>query len=467
MPIQVAGWDTYVTVLNDTPVPIHLYHLNDNILRNNKYALAPFTQAGQTMQFIFTPYLDETDLDLYNIPFDNKFYGQLSDDKGQPLPQVNVYKIKGLAGKEFKNLYSKEKELKNSIPIYKTYNRQKDRKHWSNESKLYQAPYSYMMLQDYANTPLALAPHLFSARQRETNKFSVKVRVGITMAGGHILFVPGYKGDDLGLVEGMVCETGNDLPVSSTMYNNWYARNKSQTIANVKMGLAHGTIDVIDGGLNAMLGIATAGVGAYRQEITTYDKMMRGAYNDPAMGRDASWTWLNRRDLAMGEFITNPHINYGSHNAIGGMRNMAHGYLNSITNAYQLNAQMEDMIHAPRNVQMASADALFSFVKSNKELALYRYDIHEYYKEKLCDFWTLYGYKQRKLLKLSWEALKRRKYFTYIKTVNVNIKGNEMDKTELDAVKDIFNNGIRFWRYFTLNQDGLEMYDYSKDNVEV
>ena len=483
MPLLEQGrdfQDNYNTVINGIPIPIHLYYLNKELMNEpNNYkdlALAPFTQAGQTIQMIYTPFLDFNEIMCARMPFDYNFYGPLEASGSQR--RCYVYKIVGLAnhntmggyvkviGKNF-TVFKDKTQL--GIPTDKS----KRKRTWKDESKLQHAPYTYKAIQDFNASPLILAPHLFTHTQRLQNKFDVMVKTGINMNGGYIMYVPFYKNDTDGINEGSVADKGMDLPVSSSVFNDYMARNKSQMIANTKISAIHGGIDAVEGGFNAMLGVATAGAGAYRQEITSYDKIMSGALDNPRRGREAGWTWMNRRDIAMGDFINNPHINYGTHNASSGISNFAHGLTNMFASAYHLNAQMSDMFGSPRNVSMSSSDALFSISKSNKKVMLYTYGLTEYYKNKLSDFFTMYGYKQRKLMPLNRLSLKSRRYFVFIKTVDVNIKvidprkGSGMSKNELNSIKKIFNNGIRFWHFFGMSQDNVDMYDYSWNNYEV
>ena len=130
----------------------------------------------------------------------------------------------------------------------------------------------------------------------------------------------------------------------------------------------------------------------------------------------------------------------------------------------QAQAQIQDLMRAPRSVNLSSSDILMSLDRNKKKIVANRYHISDYYKNKLCDYFTMYGYKQNKLMK---PDIKSRKYFNYIKTFDANIFGVNIDKSELDEIKMIFNTGVTFWHYFNVNRDLKGMYDYSKDNEEV
>ena len=66
------------------------------------------------------------------------------------------------------------------------------------------------------------------------------------------------------------------------------------------------------------------------------------------------------------------------------------------------------------------------------------------YAEQLDSFFTMYGYKQNKLMTLSHNALHNRSRFTYIKTVNMDVTGS-IPADDKALFCSIFDRGIRFW----------------------
>lgn len=74
--------------------------------------------------------------------------------------------------------------------------------------------------------------------------------------------------------------------------------------------------------------------------------------------------------------------------------------------------------------------------------------------ERIDNFFTLYGYKQLKLMPIKRDA---RPHWTYIRTVDANIYGN-MPAPALQHIKDIFNKGITWWK------NGDELGNYNLDN---
>ena len=64
-------------------------------------------------------------------------------------------------------------------------------------------------------------------------------------------------------------------------------------------------------------------------------------------------------------------------------------------------------------------------------------------------YFSMFGYKVNRLGK---PHITARTYYDYIKTIDVNIEGN-IPEMDLDAIRKMFNNGIRFWHSTTYYLD--------------
>ena len=265
----------------------------------------------------------------------------------------------------------------------------------------------------------------------------------------------------------MVCEKGVDLPVSSSVFNQYLASNKSQLTRQVENAKNHAMLDIGTGIVDTATSIATAMAGGWKQLMVSKAKIGEGRYDDPTQGRGPGWTYANRGKVWASDMVNNPHVNYGFHNMNAGINTAGHGFVNYQTATHDALAMLTDFYHAPRNITMSSSDALFSFAKSDKKVVIQRFWITDYYKKKLADYWALYGYKQNKLIDLSGGKLTRRRFYTYVKAIDMQLSGNNIEKEEIDAMKKIFNNGITFWYYPRLKEAGIEMYDYTLDNKEM
>lgn len=91
-----------------------------------------------------------------------------------------------------------------------------------------------------------------------------------------------------------------------------------------------------------------------------------------------------------------------------------------------------------------SAAGLAAIIAGNYGFFSAQRCIREDYARQIDDYFTMFGYKQNKLMTLSHNSLKVRSRFTYIKTANMDIRGSipAEDKSLYCA---IFDRGIRFW----------------------
>ena len=415
--------DSYLSDINNIPMATHFYYLHNDMLGFNGNNFKPISQSGLVLNLLFTPFIAPEDLKVYRIDYDQKNLGTVADKGHDPEKNVKVYKLF--------NAYIKDKEI-SRFNKYPTIERNhKGEKHFSNESKLYQYPYYYLSINDYINSPLYLNPMFL-----KDGESSVKVSQPITVTGGYTIYVQDYKGDkNNGANEGLFSASGLDLPTSSSQYAQFMANSKA----------------------NFQTQIDIAQRTHFANDMASIPSALTSAITGATLG------------MTVGSAIP------GVGNVVGGILGAAGGFINSIIapgirNANEKRnkietsqAQVQDIMRAPRNVNLSSSDILMTLDRGNSKIWVNRYTISDYYKEKLCDYWTLYGYKQNKLMKPN---LKSRKYFNHIKTFDANIKGNKMDKTEIELIKEIYNKGVTFWHQRELEQDRINMYDYHLDNVE-
>ena len=422
-------YDSWASQINGIPLSVHFYILDKSDWGNGNN-LIPFT-LGQVQNLLYMPFLQKSDFAGGTISahdFDQKFYGTAKpnatrpDDFLDPAPQV--FKIYGNTNIQPKTLGSFDR-------YPKKYPRRPTERHWANESKMFQFPYHFCTVNDYINTPLILKNEFIP--KTSNNKVEVKVYQPVTMTGGYTIYVEGYKGDsNKGANEGMLANAGLDLPTSSSEYAQFMATSKAQFISqnegrnrNEWAGFSRGAISFATGAFQAGLGaVALAGSGG--------TATMMGA-----------GTMVGAGVLTAGQ----------------GLMDMIQAGITQENRIENANAMLSDSLTAPRNVSMSSSDILLSMSRNGKKIIVNRYLPNPYYREKLGNYWHLYGYKQNKVMTPN---TKNRKYWNYIKTMNVKIKSNAMDKTEIEMMQTIFNKGIRFW-----HQQNGAMHEYEKDNVEV
>lgn len=437
--------DKYGSKLNDVNIPVNLYYM-DSSLRNsvdaeagNTYNLDALTMNGTVLSWLYTPFLEKEDLAIEQYDYDESHYGGLGVKEGAVVEvgKAKVFKVINFAqGKQ-------NKLLANDLRKYPSDQfKQTDRQHWSNESKLFQYPYMYLTIYDYINTPMKVIPHLIrNNSQGFTNNFELYINQTLSTNCGYNIYIPAYKGNLHGGEEGILCTNALDVPTSSSQYAQFMANSKAQFLAynqsaerNENLNAKASTLGTVQGALN--LGATVLG--------TTLTGGLAGVVGGIA------------------------GVSNSASGMIGSMTSYERNKIERQNRIDQSQAKITDMVSAPRNVSLTGSDVIQSRQISTQGnyipgLWIKRYHIMDEYLDKLGKYFHLYGYKQNKFLQLNNDSLKKRKYFTYIKTLDVNIMGNSLDKKELDQLKEIFNNGIRFWRY----AQGRTMYDYSMDNREV
>ena len=96
-----------------------------------------------------------------------------------------------------------------------------------------------------------------------------------------------------------------------------------------------------------------------------------------------------------------------------------------------------------------------SYASNNTTITAYAMSIREEYARIIDSFFNMYGYKTNRV-KLP--NLNNRSNWNYVKTINCNIIG-DIPQKDLQAIKDLFNNGITLWH------NASTFLDYSQNNI--
>ena len=83
--------------------------------------------------------------------------------------------------------------------------------------------------------------------------------------------------------------------------------------------------------------------------------------------------------------------------------------------------------------------------------------IKQEYAKQIDSYFSMFGYQTNRLGK---PHLTARTYYDYIKTVDINLEGN-VPEPDLNQIRNMFNNGIRFWH------DTTKYLDFSVNNTIV
>lgn len=105
------------------------------------------------------------------------------------------------------------------------------------------------------------------------------------------------------------------------------------------------------------------------------------------------------------------------------------------------------------NGNLNSGDVITASSKNN--FHFYNMSIKSQYASMIDNYFSMFGYKVNRL---GTPHLHVRTYYDYIKTIDVNIEG-DLPEADLNQIRNMFNNGIRFWH------DTTKYLDFSVNNT--
>lgn len=161
----------------------------------------------------------------------------------------------------------------------------------------------------------------------------------------------------------------------------------------------------------------------------------------------------------------------GVNNVVGGAfsfnpQGLIHGGLSIADSVGSVIAMKNDLRNTPNTMLSMGNDVNFSkgisgarALQEKGGLYFMRYGLTNDYYMRLGDYFAMYGYA---INRVQVPNFRSRKYYNYIEVPELNCIGNDVPKNHLKKVKEIFAHGITFWHV----KNG-EMFDYSKDNIEV
>lgn len=387
-------WETDITN-NITPLPIYsgMYYYFLQGANNKESSILGNCSAINSVWF--SPILDKEDFATIDINYDIERFGKLNNGTLNHVPEVH----------RITSVNNIDKELK-TLPVYEPKERKLNR-HYDNESRLMNFPYSYATVNDYINPPYEIQYHMLPSKQN----FTVKAKGYLSDKGTYSLYIENLKGDRLGNVEGAISTSPLDLPVSSSAYSSWSSTQKAQDNQNLRNNI-----------FNANVNMAQQSVGIVSSALS--------------LDFDGS-----------------------TNNAFGAYKS----YVEKAQLIGNRSAQMKDLQNTPRTMLNTGSDVSFSMVSGQMKIELLRYEITQEYKQRLGDFFALYGYKQNKLMLPN---IRNRYYYNFIRTVDVNLKPKvrTIPKAHLNVLKSIYNNGITVWH---MDRSGVQMFDYTYDNKEI
>lgn len=183
-----------------------------------------------------------------------------------------------------------------------------------------------------------------------------------------------------------------------------------------------------------------------------------GKYPQFMWGNDVYTNWLTQNAInVLGDFIdvgltfTKSGISLVGGQPVAGTSYTFSGMqkiVNNIGNIYKHSFAPNTISGNASGGDINSSSSQNTFIVSHNE-------IKPEYAEIIDNFFEMYGYK---INKLKVPETTSRKYWNYVKTIDINMEGN-IPETDLTELKNIFNNGVTIWH--TDN-----MYNYSLNNHE-
>lgn len=417
-------------------MPLGFYYY---LIPRVKINTASYLGYVDTIQSLtFNPFIDETDIGLLvNCPFNTDKYG--TPDTGSP----SCYRIES-----FDNI---EKEI-GIIELFSTKNKYAGQQH-ALDPKLETYPYTYYLITDYINPPLLIKPQYVNVND---NRLRVRVTTTpLSAESKYNLFVPGYRGDEEGNLEGMTNTTPLMLPVTSSIY--------SQFISTSMASFTQGNINALlenDKTLNQ--GLASNSLQYNINRANNTANLISGGLN--ILGQAAT---MNFGGAVGSAFTTgmryglNKEINSSS-SALNSMQLNENAQLTEYEINTMAQAKITDMINTPNAIKTSGNDTIFNLINSNQKIDIIKYEPKAKVKFRISRYFERYGYRYNEYGKLG-NHINSRKYFNFVKTSSCNIATAKVPLIHLEELKEIFNRGTTIWHI----DRGAEPLNYEVDNVEV
>ena len=278
------------------------------------------------------------------------------------------------------------------------------------ESKLLTHPYRYNLLTDWKTQPIIVKNEYIGSDKIQVNYYQ---HIGFN--GPARYWLDNYRKDAEGRATSLVQPMQEDLPIQTDAYYSYMLQNRNQLQAD----------------------LTNMKASALTQQQNAMANGVAGALTSGSLGKMAS----GLVDTLVGQFTMRATADTNYNNAIRSQ-----------------NAVQSDLRNLPDTI-VSSNDGGFNIYDDNRYLAFYRMKICCEFEELLADTFATSGYTVKRV---KIPNLRSRLRYNYIKTVGANIVGS-FNQEDLATIKAIFNNGITFWHYNTVN---FKPFDYSYENIE-
>lgn len=228
----------------------------------------------------------------------------------------------------------------------------------------------------------------------------------------------------------------NDLRNNSNMINA-----SISAIGGLNGGIASALTGNIGGAVGSLVG-AGLGIGqtAMQNQISTKQTNMQNANALATANAQAS---VNSQSTAINNQLRQLTTQYQNQTNI---QNAMDSY----------NARIHDAQATADSIVTGSNDLMRQIALDLNTFVLYVYKPTDEYKQKLEKIWNMRGYATNTI---DYPNLRSKTLWNYIQTVKCNIKGTDIDPSDLEKIKRVFDNGITLWHNKNVG-------DYSQYNGE-
>lgn len=258
--------------------------------------------------------------------------------------------------------------------------------------------------------------------------------------------------------------TGNALSAQTSLQNNL---NLSVTARNANLASnlndLYNKSNMINASISAIGGLSGGIASALTGNIGGAVGSLVGA--GLGIGQTAMQNQINTKqtNLQNANALANANAQASANSqstAIGNqLRQLTTQYQNqtNIQNAMDsYNARIHDAQATSDSIVTGSNDLMRQIALDLNTFVLYVYRPTDEYKQKLEKIWNMRGYATNTV---DYPNLRSKVSWNYIQTVKCNIKGTNIDPNDLEKIKRVFNNGITLWHTKNIG-------DYSQNNGE-
>lgn len=266
--------------------------------------------------------------------------------------------------------------------------------------------------------------------------------------------------------------TGNALSAQTSLQNNL---NLSVTSRNTNLASSlndlHNKSNMINASVSAIGGLSGGIASALTGNIGGAVGSLVGA--GLGIGQTAMQNQINTKQTNLQN--ANALANANAQASASTQSTAISNQLRELTTKYQnqtniqnamdsYNARIHDAQATADSIVTGSNDVLRQSALDLNVLVLYGYQPTKEYQEKLNKIWNMRGYATNTI---DYPNLHSREKWNYIQTVKCNIKGENIDPSDLEKIKRAFDNGITLWHDKDVgNYDRENTERYQDENVD-